>query len=145
MLTVAYQASWNSLANYWSGGNITVGTTLKRPVLVLIASISKWRAWTWFGINALLTVSGILLVISQSRSRVKMVRNPMIYALLLDSSRVIRHDRRGLCNAVDADKTDGRLRLRLVVPRETGLSYRHAYLDVEDSQYEQLNQEDGQK
>jgi hypothetical protein len=145
MLTVAYQASWNSLANYWSAGTTTATTTLKRPVPVLVASISMWRAWTWLGINALLTVSGILLAVLQSQSQAKTVRNPVISALLLDTSRIIQHDTRGLCNAVDIDKADGRLRLRLVVPGNDGSCYRHAYLDVENRQYEQLNQEDSQE
>jgi hypothetical protein len=44
MLTVAYQASWNSLANYWSdAGANTIPTTFKAPVPVLVASISVWR------------------------------------------------------------------------------------------------------
>ncbi|KAJ4303691.1 hypothetical protein N0V90_002592 [Kalmusia sp. IMI 367209] len=146
MLTVAYQASWNSLANYWATGGIVPATTvLRRPVPVLVASISTWRAWTWLGVNALLTVSSILLAVLQSQSQAKTVRDPVISALLLDTSHIIQHDRRGLCNAVDADKTDGQLRLRLIVPRKAGSLYRHAYLDVEDDQYEPTYQKDNQE
>jgi hypothetical protein len=130
--------------NSWSRDSVaTANTTLKRPVPVLMASISKWRIWTWLEINALITVSGIFLAVLQRGSQAETVRNTVISALLLDSSRVIQHDRRGLCNAVDMGKTDGQLRLRLVVPGRTGSSYRHAYLDVENSQYDQVDREDG--
>lgn len=144
MLTVAYQASWNSLANYWSRGeDITAPTTtLRRPVAVLVASVSKWRVWTWLVVNALLTVSGVLVAVLQSSSLAKTVRDPVVLALMVDNSHVLARDTSGLCNAQRIDKMDEKLRLKLVVPESEGTIYRHAYLDVEHDEYDEVGQED---
>jgi hypothetical protein len=43
MLSVAYQASWNSMANYWTDDTTMRQTAPSRAFPALIASITVWR------------------------------------------------------------------------------------------------------
>jgi hypothetical protein len=123
MLSVAYQASWNSLTNAFQPAPMTA-TELKTPFPVLIADVKSWRVLAWFGINALLTVSGVVLVYLQGSCQGKTIRNTTLTPLVLDASAVLRRDTSGLCNAVDLNKQDESLRLRLVVSKnETHYSH----------------------
>ena len=127
MLSVAYQASWNSLTNAFQPAPLTA-THLRTPFSVLVADVITWRVFTWFAFQSLLTASGIVLVYLQSRCNGKTVRNTTVTPLLLDAGAVQRRDGDGLCNAVDLEGRDKALRLRLVVEKGDGMRYRHPVL-----------------
>ena len=129
MISVAYQASWNSLTNAWQASPMAV-TEISTPYSILVAQVTTWRALTWFGSNAFLTVSGLLLAVLQRKCRNKTVRNPALAALMLDSSAPLGQDTTGLCNAITLRKRDGLLRLR-IQPSNGNVPYKHARLDVD--------------
>lgn len=85
------------------------------------------------------------MAVLQSSSLAKTIQDPVVSTLMLDNSRVLARDTRGLYNAQHIDKLDEKLRLKLVVPGGEGTVYRHAYLDVEHDGYDGLGQEDPPK
>lgn len=129
MISVAYQASWNSLANAWQTSPMAV-TEISTPYSILVAQVTTWRVLTWFGLNAFLTISGLLLAVLQRKCQHKTIRNPALAALMLDTNALLSQDTTGLCNAVTLRKRDGPLRLRLK-PSNGSMFYRHARLDVD--------------
>jgi hypothetical protein len=129
MLSVAYQASWNSLTTDFQANDTT--TVLSPQYPVLVASITRWRVLLWLLLNASLTVSGVILAVLQISCQAKTIQNPPLSALMIDTSAVLQEDRNGLCNAAYADKRDAHLRLRLVVPGRTAETYGHPFLKVE--------------
>ncbi|KAJ8118395.1 hypothetical protein OPT61_g597 [Boeremia exigua] len=141
MLSVAYQACWNSLANIWSDETTFRQTKLSLPYPALAASIAKWRVLVWLLLNCLLTFSGILIVYLQKGTRAKTVRNPELSALLLDTKRLIEDDTSGLCNAVKADKTDNCLIMRLQCSDGNEAAYQHPYVEVRSHLYHELPQD----
>ncbi|KAF2448220.1 hypothetical protein P171DRAFT_428331 [Karstenula rhodostoma CBS 690.94] len=133
MLTVAYQASWNSMANYWANDTTAVQTELKSPFPALKADIAIWRVWTWLALNCLLTVSGLIVAALQWKTAAKTVCNPELSALLLDTRQVIEKGASGLCNAVKLQKQDKGLRMRLRFQDGREASHWHPYLEAEDT------------
>ena len=111
MISVAYQASWNSLTNMWQGS--LLGTSVSTPYPVLIAQITNWRVYVRLALTGGLTISGLALEILQKQCQHKVIRNPALAALLLDTSALLDQDTTGLCNSVSLRKKDGSLRLRL--------------------------------
>jgi hypothetical protein len=83
---------------------------------------------SWFALNRLLTVSGVLLAILQSTCAGKTVRNPALAALLLDSKAVLESDSDGLCNALELNRNDAHRRIKLVVSSEKYGAYQHPRL-----------------
>lgn len=132
MIATAYQASWNSLTNQFRGSPMAV-TNISKPYPVLIAQVDKLRIAVWFALNAVLPISGILLAFLQRRCRHKAVRDPAIAALLLDTTALLDQDTNGLCNAVDLQKEDRSLRLRLLLqmPSNHGELYHHPRIKVD--------------
>ena len=112
MLSVAYQASWNSLARSFVNDSFAE-TTYRRPVPGLVAHLSKARVIAWCVLNALLTVSACLLHVVRRGSHFKPVRKPWLTALFLDTSAVIIKDVSGLCNAIKVDEKDHGTLLKL--------------------------------
>ena len=110
MIATAYQASWNSLTNQWQGSPMET-TGISIPYSVLTAEISTSRIATWFGLNVVLTISGLLLASLQTRCQHKVVRDPATAVLLLDTTALQDQDTTGLCNAVTLRKEDKSLRL----------------------------------
>ncbi len=127
MLSVAYQASWNSLSNEFQTGDPTE-TAVAATIPVLVAHVARWRMLTWLGLNALLTISGILLAVLQSTCSGKTVRDPAMTALLLDSKAVLDSDADGLCNTGFLSKNDANCRIRLLVSSEIDGAYHHPRL-----------------
>ena len=82
----------------------------------------------WYSINILLTLSGLIMLFTQSRCRFKIVRDPTLAALLLDTSDLIRQDDKGVCNATQLEPDDQAERRRLIIPDEDSPSYKHPYL-----------------
>ena len=113
MLSIAYQASWNSLARSFLNDSFAE-TTYRRPVPGLVAHLSKGRVISWCILNALLTVSACLLHMVRRESNFKPVVKPWLTALFLDISSVIINDVSGLCNAIKVDKKDHSTYLKLV-------------------------------
>jgi hypothetical protein len=128
MVTTAYQASWNSLANGWQASPMVV-TEVSTPYPILIAKVITWRVSTWFGLNTILTISGLLLAHLQRYCENKTIRNPALAALMLDTSAILRQDANGLCNAVFLRKCDESLRLRIKVS-EGNMNYEHPRVEI---------------
>jgi hypothetical protein len=129
MISVAYQASWNSLANGWQAPPMAV-TEISTPYSILVAQITTWRVLAWFGSNSFLAISGLLLAVLQRKCQNKTIRNPALAALMLDTSALLSQDTTGLCNAITLRKRDGPLRLR-IKPSNRNVLYKHARLDVD--------------
>ncbi|SCO19199.1 uncharacterized protein FFE2_14215 [Fusarium fujikuroi] len=100
-LIQAYQGAWSALTDYFSDPDILARVHIWQPSSLLKVRVSVWRLYAWLGINALLAVSGVLLLALQSRCRVKTVNGPVVASLMMDSSAVIDSDKTGLCNATD--------------------------------------------
>ena len=130
MIATAYQASWNALTNQWRGSPMET-TVISNPYPVLIAQVNRFRIVLWFGLNAVLTVSGILLALLQKHCQHKAVRNPAIAALLLDTTALLDQDTTGLCNAVTLRKEDKSLRLRLQIQNHD-VVYEHPRINVDN-------------
>lgn len=130
MIATAYQASWNSLTNQWRGSPMEI-TNISNPHAVLIAQVNEPRIALWFGLNAVLPISGVLLALLQKRCQHKAVRDPSTAALLLDTTALLDQDTTGLCNAATLRKGDKSLRLRLQMPDHGGL-YNHPRIKVEN-------------
>jgi hypothetical protein len=143
MLSVAYQASWNSVNNDCQTSS-PGQTTAKAAFQVLNARVSKWRMLTWFGLNHLLTISGVLLAVLQSACAGKTVRNPALAALMLDTKAVLESDTSGFCNALELNKKDAHRRIKLVVSSEKSATYHHPrlVLDIRDSEEVYMRLED---
>ena len=129
MLSVAFQASWNELASDFQAQPMSQ-TRYMSPFAILTASVTKWRVLVWYMLNLLLTLSGAIMGLVQSWCRFETIQDPTLAALLLDTSDVIGHDEKGVCNAVSLVGSDKTRKLRLVVPSEGQASYRHSYLEV---------------
>ncbi|KAJ9661528.1 hypothetical protein H2198_001908 [Neophaeococcomyces mojaviensis] len=88
MIATAYQAGWNSLSNTFSQ-DVMDSTDVSVPVSVLRADITSWRIWLWFGLNASLTMSGLLFGVLQWHSRTDAVAKPALAALLIDPQAIV--------------------------------------------------------
>ena len=122
MLSMAYQASWNSLARSFLNDSFAE-TTYRRPVPGLVAHLSKARVISWCILNALLTVSACLLHMVRRKSNFKAVVKPWLTALFLDTSLVIINNVSGFCNMRKLDRKDHSTYLKLVCwDKKTGQS-----------------------
>lgn len=130
MIATAYQASWNSLTNGLRGSPMET-TGISFPYPVLIAQVNEPRIVIWLGLNAVLTISGLLLALLQKRCQHKTVRDPATAALLLDTTALLDQDTTGLCNAITLRKEDKSLRLRLQMSNQDGL-YDHPRVKVDN-------------
>ena len=123
MLSVAYQASWNSLTNYFSRGTMRQKTSeeteVRVAVTMLLAKTTHWRIWTWLTFHVLLTFAASLLVIVENQSSVTPVREPEKAALLLDTSGIFRNRHRPEYE-LDPPKPMKRTILKLVPGGVTG-------------------------
>lgn len=107
-------------------------TKISTPFSVLTAQVSEPRIRLWFVLNALLTISGVLLALLQKRCQHNIVRDPAAVALLLDTTALLDQDTTGLCNAVTLRKEDKSLRLRLQMPYHDGY-YSHPRIQIDTS------------
>jgi len=118
MLSVAYQASWNSLTNAfahgWTNESEWAMTSIWQPESVLLARVSRTRVIAWFVCNVVLTLSGAAILFLQFGSNFEIVRNPELAALLLDSSQIQHRDGKTSSTSIDPTSVDQSLRLRLV-------------------------------
>jgi hypothetical protein len=132
MISIAYQASWTSLMNQWHGPPMET-SGIRTPTPVLIVQVNHLRVGTWFGLNASLTVSGILLALLQKRCRNKTVRNPVLAALLLDTTAIFHQDTTGLCNATSLQKADESLWMQCQRRSSEGAIYNHPRIEIDVS------------
>ena len=105
-------------------------TSISYPYPILIAQVNKSRIALWFGLNAILTISDVLLASLQKHCQHKAVRNQATAALLLDTTALLDQDTTGLCNAATLRKEDKLLRLRLQMPDHDG-GYNHSRVKVD--------------
>ena len=131
MLSVAFQASWNQLATDFQSQPMSQ-TRYVNPFSILKASVTKWRVLVWYALKLLLTFSGVIMGLVQSRCRFKTVRDPILATLLLDTSALTIHDEGGPCNAISSEAIDERRKLRLVISGESHPSYGHPYLEADN-------------
>jgi hypothetical protein len=119
LLLRSYAATWSTFSFYLGYADppefLGLETSVEVATEGLIASVSRWRVALWLSLNALVTISGILFLVLQSRSSEPLISDPAIAAILLDSSEVLHAGERGLCNFSSLTKADdsiGKLRLR---------------------------------
>ncbi|KAI1267809.1 hypothetical protein F5Y18DRAFT_376583 [Xylariaceae sp. FL1019] len=136
MISVAYQASWNSLTGYFSRDVIEDPSAVRftSPQPVLRAEIDVARTVAWIILNAALTLSAMILVSVRSYYGGVNVKDAVVTALMMDTTDLtLIHDSEGLCNATELRGNDGKLRLRLEATRK-GEDYVHPKLvrDIRD-------------
>ncbi|KAI3321293.1 hypothetical protein HD806DRAFT_204598 [Xylariaceae sp. AK1471] len=119
MISVAYQASWNSLTSYFSRGVSTEPSAVRFtiPQAALRAEIDKTRTVTWIILNVALTVSSIVVVVVRSYYGGIVVKDAAVTALMLDTTDITLNNDTGLCNATELRGNDRDLRVRLEVAR----------------------------
>jgi hypothetical protein len=126
MVATAYQASWNSLTNFFSGSTTTDHRT-SVPVSVLHADLITWRVWLWLALKASLARSGLVLILMQRLCDTGVIQNSAVTALLLDSRAVIDQET-SLCDAAGSLTTKNMsLRLVLRTSQQTD-GYQHSRL-----------------
>ena len=132
-ITLAYQASWNSLTDLFSdAGTANTTTGISAPQSVIRASVSGSRMVAWLGMNLLLTIAGLILMWLQSRCVGKTVRDFTLAAVFMDPQEILQEDESGICNAVSISKQDrllGAFRLVEVSASTSGWHHRRLALD----------------
>lgn len=110
ILTLGYHAAWSALIT--GVGNSSEPVEFRAATPIIFASIDKTRLYIWLAMQATLTVSAVLVLLAQSVSRNKTIRDPTVAALMVDLTDVTHSGRaNGLCNAVTLSKEDQKLPL----------------------------------
>ena len=115
LLVQAYSATWTTMSLYFADPESSLSSEQKIPVQVVRASVSRWRMWLWLGLNALVTLSGLILMSWQATCKRKPVVDPVLAAVMLDPQKLLEEDRTGLCDATRlaiVDKGVGILKIR---------------------------------
>jgi hypothetical protein len=120
LLLRSYSATWSAFTQVAGSSSEYGGERLSTRVEIisrgLRAHASYWRAWLWFGLNLMVTISGLSFIVLQLASSQPLVSSPPLAALFLDSSAVVHKDNRALCNFSSrtlGDHVIGRFRLRV--------------------------------
>lgn len=108
ILTLGYHSALNGLMKKL--GNETESTTFRSAESVVAASINRSKLYIWLGMNGGLTLSSLLVLLAQCKSRKKTIRNTDLAALMMDFGE-IGHSKQaaGLCNAATLNKQDRKL------------------------------------
>lgn len=110
LLTLGYHAAWSGLM--MTLGNASAGepTAFRAASPIVYASIDNTKLYIWLAMNATLTTSAVLVLLAQSVSKGKTIRDTTVAALTMDLTEVAHSSRtNGLCNAVTLSKQDGKL------------------------------------
>lgn len=86
--SAAFQASWNALNDYFEVDQAE--TTIELPVTSVKARVSSTRIYAWMAMQLLLSVSGVLLALLQSRCEGKAVGCFVSTCLLTDPTEVYK-------------------------------------------------------
>lgn len=86
--SAAFQASWNALNDYFEVNQAE--TTIELPVTSVQARVSSTRIYAWIAMQLLLSVSGALLALLQSRCEGKTVGCFVSTCLLTDPTEVYK-------------------------------------------------------
>ncbi|KAH9240095.1 hypothetical protein K456DRAFT_31203 [Colletotrichum gloeosporioides 23] len=142
-LVRTFQGTWSALTEGFStstspGGIGRLEARAWEPVEALRTEVSPVRILSWLSISMLFVLSGFLVLVLDNCSDGMTVSNPVIAAVMLDSSGVIEADDTGLCNAVDISKdrgndTERRLRLEVSNGRAGTSDYKHPRLVPEET------------
>jgi hypothetical protein len=84
-IKISYMAAWDSFSNSYEQNN-RVELKVNQCVDMLRASVSQSRVYGWLAINLLLTASGIILVVLQSKVCRPVINDGPVAALMTDTS-----------------------------------------------------------
>jgi hypothetical protein len=84
-IKISYMAAWDSFSNSYEQNNL-VELKVNQRVDMLRASVSQSRVYGWLAINLLLTASGIILVVLQSKVCRPVINDGPVAALMTDTS-----------------------------------------------------------
>ena len=119
-LKLGYQGTWAALTNRLTRDAGSAEYIV--PTAVVVASVSATRMYIWLSLNLLLTGSSLLLAYLEQRAKTPVILSnvtkskfnpftphvskvdsfsPRAVAMFLDNSRILAHDRRGVCSATD--------------------------------------------
>ncbi|KAK0726162.1 hypothetical protein B0H67DRAFT_551532 [Lasiosphaeris hirsuta] len=116
LLKQAYFATWTVMSIYCTDPEkATLSSSKTTPFQIVQASVSAQRMWLWLALNALVTLSGLMLLCWQSSCKRKPVVDVVLAAVMLDPRELLDEDKTGLCNAsrlTSADDAVAILRLR---------------------------------
>ena len=124
VLPRSYGAAWTALTDMFASPAM-LKTDVMIPVLMSQAHVVHWRVYVWFALNILLTLSGVLFIFVQRRSQKPLVVDTAVAALLLDTSRVLVNDQRGLCDLSRLTEEDSK-----IGPLQLQEKHGHRFVDV---------------
>ncbi|KAL8671272.1 MAG: hypothetical protein Q9168_004226 [Polycauliona sp. 1 TL-2023] len=108
MLTLGYHAAWSGLMTRL--GNDSEPAAFRPASPIVFASIDNTKLYVWLAMQATLTISAVLVLLAQSVSKTKTIRDPTIAALTIDLTDIAHSGRaNGLCNATALSKEDAKL------------------------------------
>ncbi|KAF9630936.1 hypothetical protein BFW01_g1807 [Lasiodiplodia theobromae] len=132
ILNVAYQGAWSATAYFTNNGPDTLTTVAYERIQAVRAEVTAWRVWLWLVLNGVLTLTGLVVYYLQSRVVRPVVQDPVLTAVMMDPSNILKHDRDGICdidNIGGSDKHDRLLSLSCM-PRVGG-QWRHDMLNLQ--------------
>jgi len=97
LLIRSYAVSWTyaTMAN----SNISMlSTDAQIAIPTSVATVMWWRVWVWLWLNLLFTASGFLFLVAQRMSGQRLVGNPPLASLLLDTSEILHKSDRAFCD-----------------------------------------------
>ncbi len=109
----SYGVSWESITE--ATDRTVLQTNVQIAVSTSQAKVLWWRVNLWLALNLSLTVAGLLFLYIQYLCDERLIENPFMAALLLDTTDVQHKKNRALCGfstLVDDDKGFGYLRLQ---------------------------------
>lgn len=110
ILTLGYHAAWSGLTKRLA--NTSEEVTFRPSEQVVFASIEKTNLYIWLALHATLTISAMLVVLADSLSETKTMRDSTLAALTIDLTGIMCTSRvKGLCNAAALNKDDKELPL----------------------------------
>lgn len=110
ILTLGYHAAWSALTKRLA--NASEEVTFRPSEQVVFASIEKTNLYIWLALHATLTLSALLVLLANSLSDTKTMRDSTLAALTMDLTEIMCTSRaRGLCNAAALNKGDRELPL----------------------------------
>ncbi|KAF2800760.1 hypothetical protein K505DRAFT_331482 [Melanomma pulvis-pyrius CBS 109.77] len=107
MLLLGYHAAWSGLMR--SLGNASEPVTIRPAEGVVFANIDRGNLYIWLALNAMLTISALLVFLVQRLGKTKTIRDPTVAALTVDLTEITCRGAGGLCNAVTLSKEDKKL------------------------------------
>lgn len=92
MLARSYSGAWTALTNYMGGTSRPLTSSFSASIPSVRAQVDLGRVCTWLGLQLLLTFSGIIFLIMQSRSKYQLIGDTTLAAFELDTTEATTYE-----------------------------------------------------